>query len=392
MADGHRWDVFSRDGGYRISGGLPVVSVKGVRRHVGVDTCELVTPYSPDAYGRLAPSCGIIVRRDGVQQFSGMVGSSRRIAWDKSTGEVTITVQCLGDDVHLADRLVLPHPGRAPDAQTVDYWTYTGRASGAMWQLISQQAGPSALAARRVPTLTLVDDPNVGNYRDDWSVQFAPVLDTLAFWSVLSGDDLGVRITSSNDGLLAEVYLPRQLSSQVRFSANLRNLTGWDLEETPPTVTCSIAAGQGDLSARVRRYVDSTNPLDLRWGRRIERYLDQRDEADTTKLLQAAIDDVADGTGQVSLSIAASDTTSISYGDTWDLGDRVTVYVGLPGQPAAATIVDLVREVAFSVGASGVETITPAIGTSDAKAIRPGQTQQQLARVAAGLARLTRNK
>ena len=72
---GHDWAAFSRDGGYRLSGALPIASVKGVRRHLGVDTCELVTPYTPDAYGRLAPGCGIVVQRDTVQQFSGLVGS-----------------------------------------------------------------------------------------------------------------------------------------------------------------------------------------------------------------------------------------------------------------------------------------------------------------------------
>jgi hypothetical protein len=473
VTDGHRWQAFSRDGGYGISGGLPILSVKGVRRWFGVDTCELTTPYSPDAYGRLAPSCGIVVHRDGVQQFSGLVGSSRKIEWSRG-GQATITVQCLGDDQHLADRVVLPSPLAAPDAQTADYWTFprsdtlplrtqaaqeirqrilsgqpyfedwswrgmpayvgaendaltaaywaeTGKAwndvdastawlaryvaansvpvsggrnapaSTAMWQLINEQVGPAASFARRVPALVMGADPRTGESRFWWE-QFAPVLDTLSLWGTVSGANLGVRLTSVERQLRADVVAPRDMSAAVKFSANLTNLTGWEFEEQPPTVTHAIVAGQGDLRNRVRRWTDTTAAGDLRWGRRIEKYVDSRDEADVTKLTQTAADEVTAGGETLSLSLDATDTASIRYGDTWDLGDLATVYVGLPGGPTAATIVDLVREVAFEVNGRGAEKITPAVGTSDAKAIRPGPSAQAIGRLSSGLARLTRNK
>jgi hypothetical protein len=260
-----------------------------------------------------------------------------------------------------------------------------------MWRLINEQAGPGAAAGRRVPTLVMGADPGVGVSRL-WSEQWAPVLDTLTAWGVLSGADLGVRVVTTVDGLRADIYAPRDLSAGVRFSASLTNLIGWDYEQQPPSVTVAIAAGQGDLAARVRRSASSAAAADLAWGRRIEQYVDQRDEADTTKLQATADDTVAQGIGAVSLSVNAADTGTAAYDVDWTLGDRVTVHVGVPGGVTAATIVDLVREVAFTVDSSGRETITPAVGTSDAKAVRPGPTGQQLATVAAGLARLTRNK
>jgi len=388
---GHVWQAFSRDSGYQLSGGLPIINTKGVLRHLGVDACELVTPYTPAAYGRLARGCGVVVNRDGEQQLSGMVGSSRRIGWDAGTGEATITVLCLGDDQHLADRLVYPSPAADATAQVANYWTFTGPASTAMWELIRVQAGPGAAAARRVPTLIMGADPGVGTSRAWWE-QWGNLLDTLTYFGLLSGADLGVRVVSTVDGLRADVYAPRDLSASVRFSASLTNLVGWDYEELPPSVTYAIAAGQGDLAARVRRVSASADVGDLAWGRRIERYIDQRDEADTTKLQQVAVDEVVAGAGTQSLAIDAADTTSAAYGRDWSLGDRVTVHVGVPGGATAATVTDLIREVAFTVDSDGRETITPAVGTSDAKAIRPGPTQQQLARVSAGLARLTRNK
>ena len=386
---GHVWQAFSRDGGYQLSGGLPIIKVGGVRRWLGVDTCQLTTPYTPNAYGRLAPGCGIVVQRDGRQQFSGMVGSSRNIGWDRNGA--TITVQCLGDDQHLADRRVYPSPLLAATAQVADYWLYTVPASTAMWRLINEQAGPSAQPSRRVPTLIMGPDPAVGPTRM-WSAQWAPVLDTLAAWGVLSGADLGIRVSTTADGLLAEVVVPRDVSAGVRFSVSLGNLTAWDLEQLPPTVTVAIAAGQGNLAARVRRVASSASASDLAWGRRIERYVDQRDEADTTKLQLSADDEIAQGVGTIALSTAVTDTATAGYGDGWDLGDRVTVHVGLPGGLTVATVVDLIREIAFDVNGSGAEQITPAVGTSDAKAIRPGPTQKELARISAGLSRLTRNQ
>jgi hypothetical protein len=388
---GHVWQAFSRDAGYQLSGALPIIKAAGVIRHLGVDAVDLTTPYTPGAYGRLAPGCGVVVNRDGVQQLSALVGSSRRIGWDAESGDATITVQCVGDDVHLADRLVYPSPLAATTSQADNYWTYTGLASTAMWRLIEQQAGPGAQGARQVPTLVMGDDPKIGASRS-WSAQWAPVLETLTAWGVLSGQNLGVRVTTTDDGLRADLYVPRNLSSSIRFSASLTNLVSWDYEQSAPTVTVAVAAGQGTLAARVRRSAASASVADLAWGRRIERYLDQRDEADTGKLQQAADDEVAQGIGTQSLSIDAADTSSSSYGRQWGLGDRVTVHVGLPGGPTAATVVDLVREVAFEVDSSGREKITPAVGTSDAKAIRPGPTQKTLARVAVGLARLARNQ
>jgi hypothetical protein len=57
---GHVWQAFTRDAGYQLSGGVPLVAAKGVRRHLGVDACELTVPFTPTTYGRLAPGCGFV--------------------------------------------------------------------------------------------------------------------------------------------------------------------------------------------------------------------------------------------------------------------------------------------------------------------------------------------
>lgn len=387
MAD---WALFSRGTDYRITGGLPLVSAKAVVRHMAYDTAIVETPHTADAYARTAPGCGIVLQRNGRVEFSGLVGSSREASLAED-GTPTIRVMCVGDNVHLSDRVVYPDPARAGDDQTtVDYWQTTTVASTAMMRLVAQQLGPVARSERRVNPLALGSDPGVGTSRL-WSFLMTDtVMDALASMSLLSGLALGVRLRSSVDGLLFDVYQPRLLASQIRFSADLSNLTSWTYTETAPEVTYANVQGQGDLRLRMRRAATSTDPLDLRWGRRIEKVYDRRDEADGNILAQAAADALAEGKGQIALACTLADSQAATYGRDWGLGDQVTVYVGVPDQSSFATVVDVVREIAFDVSSDGSEVITPAIGTADAKSIAPTPSQQQLAQVGDALRSLFR--
>ena len=387
MAD---WSLFSRDVSYRNTGGLRLTSAKAVVRHMAVDTAVVETPFTADAYERTAPGCGIVLNRNGVTEFSGLVGSERTAGLD-ADGSPTIRVMCVGDNVHLADRIVFPDPARAGDDQsTVDYWQTTAPASTAMFRLVEQQVGRFARSERRVVGLGTGDEPGVGASRL-WSFLMTDtVLGALQQMSLLSGADLGVRLRSIADGLRFDVYAPRQLASSIRFSASLGNLTSWSYTETAPKSTYVVAAGQGDLHLRMRRAATSTDPLDTRWGRRIESQLDRRDEADGTVLAQAAVDALADGKGQVSLACTLTDSQAATYGRDWGLGDQVTVYVGVPGESAFATVADVVREIAFDVDNSGAEVITPAVGTADASSIFPSPSQQRLADIGDALRNLSR--
>lgn len=386
------WSLFSRDRDYELSGGLRLSAAKAVVRHLGVDTGIIETPFSEDAYARTEKGCGVVLQRDGRQEFSGLVASERAMGWDAETSQPTIKVQVLGDNVHIDDRLAFPDPTRAGDDQTTaDYWRFTGPASSAMWAMINQQVGPAARPERRVTALYMGEDAGVGASRT-WEVLFTSALEACASFSALSGADPGVRIRSTADGLRCDVYAPRQLAGDVKFSADLSNLHGFTYTETAPTLTYALVAGQGDLRNRMRRAATSARAEDLAWGRRIERYVDRRDEADAAKLAQAAADAVVEGAGSVNLACSLSDSQAATYGLHWGLGDRVTVYVGLPGRPKPVDVVDVVREIEFTVTSSGAETIRPAIGSHDAKAVRPTPTQASLARVGRALAGLITRK
>lgn len=387
--------MYSRDENYVLTGDLRISSIDGVVRHLGVDTAIIETPYSEDAYARTGPGCGFVVYRDGLRRYSGLVASERAWGWDSEQGVATIKVQTLGDNVHVGKRLAFPDPSRAGDAQTTyDYWTPRDGSGNpvqvagttALWRLINEHLGPGATADRRVPTLTMGVDPAAGAVRT-YQFLFDNVLTAAQQISAVCGADPGIRIDAAGGALVADIYLPRDLTGDVRFSADMTNLAGFGYTETAPAATYVLAAGQGDLHLRARKASATTDPLDLRWGVRSEVYLDQRDESDLAKLQQASDDELAQSKGQIALTTTLTDTQATRLGVDYDLGDKVTVYVGLPGGPKS-TVADVIREVAFTVDNTGAETFKPAIGTPDASALKTTASQKQLARIRRALSGL----
>lgn len=384
--------MFARAANYSNSLSLPIADAQFVKRHMGVSTAVVSTPYTPTAWAALQPSLGLTLWRDGRQEFTGRL-TAREASWDAQTGRATIKVEAKGDESRLATRLSFPDPLRAADDQTVnDHWTSGATAvsaSTAMYKLISDQAGATCAASRQITGLALGVDPNVGISRV-WSGLFDPVLDLLTDISVASGADLGLRMTSVAGALTATVVVPRNLTSTVVFSADMSNLVGFNYREAEPSVTHALSAGQGDLHLRMRKLSVTTDPQALLWGEQYWSYIDRRDTADPVELQRADDDAIAQGVPTVSLSVKLTNSQAATYGVDWGLGDSITVYVGLPGQTKVAAVSDVCREIAFTVNSSGAETITPAIGSYDAKAKIPTPTQQKLSEVATQLANVSR--
>lgn len=389
----HRWTVFSRNSAYDESVPLPILSLSGVKRHVAVGRAVLTTSFTRERWDAMQPGSGIIAYRDGRVEFSGSLTSPSQIM-DEGDGRLTIQAEYASDEDELQGRIVFPDPLRAPDAQTVnDYWTYTGTASAAMRQLISDQAGPTCHAGRRIPGLVLGPDPNVGVSRS-WSGLFTSdgtVLEKLAALSLASGADLGVRVVGAAGSLMASVVEPRDVSETMKFSAGLKNLRGYSLRLAAPTVTHVVVAGQGDLAQRVRRYAATSDPLALEWNRQRWAYVDRRDTSDLAELDQAAQDTLAEGGQSIELAVTLTDSQAATYGKDWGLGDRIRIFVGPAGQPEIADVTDVVREIAFEVTPAG-EKLTPAVGTADATALPSSPTQQQLRAVGLRLSALESNK
>ena len=241
--------------------------------------------------------------------------------------------------------------------------------------------------------LTLGDDPGTGVSRT-WSALFnsdGNALGTLQKMSVASGANLGLRMTASAGVLRVDITAPRNIPTAV-FSADLSNLVAYDYSESAPTVTHALSAGQGDLKARQRKLAATTDPIALQWRRQRWSYIDRRDTADVAELLQEAQDALGEGGPTVSLTVTLTDSDAATYGVDWQLGDRISVYVGLPGLPKPAVVADVVREIQFEVDEMGAEKIRPAIGSYDATAVIPTPTQRQLSLLGAKLSSLEARK
>lgn len=390
----HTWVAFARDRDYNETVALPILSANAVVRHVGVGRAVLTTDYTRERWDALQPGFGLILYRDGRAEFSGPVVAVQA-SYDENDGRMTIQVEAASDEVLLDNRIVFPDPASADGATpTRDYWTFTGKASAAMRQLISDQAGATAHVSRRVAGMVLGPDPNVGVSRS-WSGLFTSdgrLLEKLAAMSSASGLDLGVRLVGAGGSLTASVTQPNDKTQSMRFSVGLKNLRGYTYRLAAPTVTNAIAMGQGDLAARQRRAAATTDALALEW--RLPRWelVDRRDTSDLTELQTAADDALVDGGQTIELTVTLTDSQAATYGSDWRLGDRIRIYVGPAGEPEIADVADVVREIAFEVRADGSESITPAVGTADATALPSSPTQKQLRAVGLRLSALESNK
>lgn len=386
------WSAFSRQSDYSIGMALPISAATVVVPHLGLGKAVFSTSYTTDVWTALQPGNGLELYRSGVQTFSGPV-TSRSLTWDEESGAATIRVEAVSDAIVFAQRLVHPDPSRASDAQTInDYWTFTGKGSAALRKLITDQAGVDCHLSRKVTGLVLAgSDPNVGASKT-WTALFDNVLDLMAAISASSGVDLGLRMTTSTGALSANVVVPTDRSGTVIFSADLSNVGSTTFTESAPKATHALVAGSGDLHLRTRRLVVTTDTGNLRWGQQGWVYVDRRDTAVLTTLDQAGADALVQGKGTVSLTIGLLSNEAGRYGTDWNLGDKVTAYVGLPDQPKVAVVNDAIRELTFTVNEDGTERIQAAIGSVDARTYLPTPTQRAITAAARDAAALIRNK
>lgn len=409
------WLLSSRSADGRLSGNLPIKTLSAVVRHIGVGTGVATVPWSAATYGQLIEGAGVVVRRNGRVVCSGFLAEI-----EESWPEDTIKLSWVSEQVLLQDRLVIPDPTQTADWATnpLDpefpwgtgrdtHWVYTGLHSTVMTRLIEQQVGPSAYSAWQVPGLSVGPDPLLGGAPYTAQIRYGSpnLLAELQTISAASYGDLGVRVDPVDGGYLAQVVGPVDSQGTARFSADLRNLTSYSFTRKAPTATSVIVTGKPledpdnmtltEEQAEAFRLANtpavvstSTDPITLAWGRTSWTYKDQSSISDPALLAQAGQDVLANEAATVSLTCTLADTERLKFGEHWDLGHRVTVDVGRPGEPKK-TVSDVVREVAFEKSKGG-EKITPAIGSPDATALPSLPSRQALNNIKARLAGLER--
>ncbi|MFE2104303.1 siphovirus ReqiPepy6 Gp37-like family protein [Kitasatospora sp. NPDC059463] len=298
------------------------------------------------------PGAGLIVTGPDDVLMSGPVTRPEYAATPEDR-RGSVVFEGVSDSVVLADMLAWPEPSN-PDAgsQQLGHDTRTGPAETLLHDYVAANCGPQAPPARRKAGLVLGRSRGRGPVLTK-AARF-PVLGEL-LTEIATAASLGFRVVQRGGNLVFETYAVTDRSREIRLDVEAGTLAGQRVAVSPPGVTRVLVGGQGDLEARTILAADNAASIaaEAEWGRRIEKFVDQRQAADPAELRQAGDEALADG-GATTTAIQAVPVadSSMRLGVDWGMGDHVTVVVG--GQELTSTVTGLLikaDEAGFQAGA-----------------------------------------
>jgi hypothetical protein len=320
----------------------------------------LTTPGYPWVTAQIVPGNRIVIIRNGTVLLAGPIEGWKHERSDNGAqaGDGVLTVNFADDLASIVARNTYPNPAKTVETQDLDKWAFTGNAELALRALVNTQAGPGALAPRRVPQLALGALAGVGVSVTVNADRMQPLGD-VARETADVGGGLGFRARQSGTQILFEVYAPPDKSGTVRFGFGLGNLRYIAHQVQAPTATSVEVGGQGVGASSYM--IERTNPVDeTAWGR-VERFVG-RDGTSALAVLQDDGDlelDADASTTQITVNV--SDTPDQQYGTHYQLGDKVAVE-SWPGQQFA----DIIRTIHFQVYATAGEYVAATIGSQAA--------------------------
>lgn len=240
----------------------------------------------------------------------------------------TVTFTGVGDTIILADALAWPDPSNSTaETQAASFDNRTAVAETLMHAYVNANIGPGASAARKNPNLIMGTDLGRGSSISK-SARF-PVLGEL-LQDIAVPDNLGFRVVQRGSQLVFETYQVQDRSALVRLSLANGEISGQKVSTSAPTATRVIVAGTGTLVGRkfVQRTSTDSLAAETAWGRRIERFLDNRGSDQTTQLNQAGDEVLANEGGTIiGIQVVPAEGSDRVYGKDWFLGDQVSVEV-----------------------------------------------------------------
>lgn len=255
----------------------------------------------------------------------------------------TLTVAGADDTIWLRLRNAHPQPGTAaPPYSSTAYDVHTGPASVVLAELVRVNAGPSAVAHRRVAGLVVPVPASAG-----------PVVTVSARWQnllqLVQETARGAGLVFDTVGLTFAVRVPADAG--VVFAAGLETLAAWTMVSPAPATNAVVVAGGGLGSARIIREVSDATSI-AAWGL-AETFVDRRDTVDLAQLDKAGADTLA--VAPTTVVFTPIDTEGQAFGTDWDLGDLVTVRAG------GLTVHDQIREIHVTLDTNGA-TVIPSVG------------------------------
>jgi hypothetical protein len=273
------------------------------------------------------PGSGIIVTGPSDVLLSGPMVSSE-FASTPTDPDGTVSFTGVSDTVCLADALAFPQPSNADGAsQTEAHDVRSGRVETVMHAYVNANIGPLAPAVRRKAGLIMGSDLARGPIITQ-SARF-PVLGNLLTEIALLGS-LGFRVVQRGSNLVFETYAITDRTAFVRLDVRNGTLSGQKVGISPPGVTRAIVAGQGDLTERQFLQVDNAESIaaEADWGRRIEKFVDQRNTDDWAELQQAGDEALVDsGFTAINVQVVPMEDSQARFGKEWGLGDSLVVIV-----------------------------------------------------------------
>ncbi|MFE9254031.1 siphovirus ReqiPepy6 Gp37-like family protein [Streptomyces sp. NPDC006879] len=293
------------------------------------------------------PGSGLIITGPSDTLMSGPTTKFEHAATPEDPGG-SVVFEGVSDDIVLRDMLAFPDPTNPDGAtQSLAHDVRQGPAESVMHSFVRANVGTGAPTPRRKTGLTMGADYGRGPQVVK-SARF-PVLGNLLTEIALLAN-LGFRVIQRGDRLVFETYEVLDRTDFIRLDVLNGTLSGQRATISAPGITRAIVAGQGELTKRQLLQIDSPTSLEAEadWGRRIERWIDQRNTDDWAQLQQSGDEAIADeGFTAVDVQLVPMEDSTMAFGKDWGLGDRVAVVVD--GQELKSNVTGL----ALKAGSSG---------------------------------------
>ncbi|TYK45151.1 siphovirus ReqiPepy6 Gp37-like family protein [Actinomadura decatromicini] len=335
----------------------------------------VVLPARPEVLAQIVEGNRLRVIRDGQVWCAGPMEVPREIEMGYGGGEGSaepqpgkVTINFTDDLGRIAGYFTWPNPAVAWTLQPISTWRQitATNAEVIIRTLVDESCGPSALAARRIPSFGLGALASVGT-TTSVQTRFEGLLDVCRRVAI-DGDGLGFRTREDADQIVFEVYGPSDLTATARFSFGLGNLRYLRAKISAPTVTHALIAGTEDDTTGARTFVEVADSAAASNWYRVEKFVDGSAANDTNgELTQAGNEEIAGGAAPVELATVTVDVPDrpgqpgMIAGRDFDLGDRVTVAL-----PTGLEVADLVRSIHLQATPKGGEYVTSLIGSSEA--------------------------
>ena len=341
-------------------------------RHMAVGFGEFTVAAHPAFLSAVSvPDARVVVQREddlaGISvEMSGPIESQPfgyQAERDGADGYGSVTVRFASDDAPLTGLHVYPNPAQPATGQTTTTrYTIAGvNPEDAMRALVNLNAGPGALAARRVSGLVLGADNNLmpGVTVSTSFTRDAVLTDALREVSRLAGGlGIGYRVRQVGTAREFQTFAPRDLSGSVVFGRSFGNVESLEYEPTAPTCTVALVGAATAGVGRVVRERINTAAIAAGWGRR-EVWVDGRGAANAAALDQLGDKALAEGAATYRVALVALETPETRWAyDLWH-GDQVSAEVA-----EGVFVTALVQGADITVTPDRGEKIRPIVATS----------------------------